>query len=283
MPVGAARDCHHPVRPAIAKQVARSEHYLWMWLLLPMVAARSSYSGDRTPNPARDYRPIAVTSVVNQLTYAVISVLVSFVSAAQGLVFGKVAARSSEQASSAPVRFRRSRLSPVLSASAEPGRCGSGSTSSLSTTHRTASSAPSRGRCRSNIFSATSAAAAAGYYGLARMVLSVPNLLASAALSQCFYGKRSSIGEQPVSSLHDRPADPDHCAPLPPLFAFACIWGDLIFATIFGTRWDAGGRFRNDPGACGVVGASDGVARASLRSCRSAGCVVSRFRLASTC
>lgn len=228
--------------PTIAERTARSGQYMWMWLLLPMIAAGVFVQvATALLTRTRDYRPIAATSVVNQLSYALVSVAASAVSAAQGMVVGKAAGQiagaifiGSRSVSTVveKVRFARvsrtkwlwKRFNQFVVFNAPYSLIG----------------AVSR-EMPIYIFSAMSATAAAGYYGLARMLLSVPNLLASAALSQVFYReavehrgtKRLETFTTALLSLTMRGSAP--------LFAFACVWGDLVFATIFGATWTEAG------------------------------------------
>jgi O-antigen/teichoic acid export membrane protein len=91
------------------------------------------------------------------------------------------------------------------------------------------------------LFSASGASAPAGYYGLARTMLLAPTLLASNALSQVFY--REAV------SLKGTPRLQDLTLTLlraglnvgAPLFAFGAVWGDFLFATIFGSSWRTAG------------------------------------------
>ncbi|MGX9389287.1 lipopolysaccharide biosynthesis protein [Nitrobacteraceae bacterium UC4446_H13] len=91
------------------------------------------------------------------------------------------------------------------------------------------------------LFTAVSANAAAGFYGLARMLLSLPALLATAALSQVFYREAAEWWGKPrlealvtgLLGLSMRASAP--------VFAVICVWGDTFFDAVFGTSWRQAG------------------------------------------
>ena len=93
------------------------------------------------------------------------------------------------------------------------------------------------------VFSGISATQAAGFYGLARMVLMAPALLLSGALSQVFYREAVALkGSARLQTLTLALLRLGLLAAAP-LFAFCAVWGDALFAMLFGPGWRQAGTF----------------------------------------
>lgn len=90
-------------------------------------------------------------------------------------------------------------------------------------------------------FSALAAVGAAGFFGLARTVLLAPTLLASNAFSQVFF--REAVALKGTPRLQELTVSLLRVGlmTLAPLFAFCAVWGDALFATLFGAGWREAG------------------------------------------
>lgn len=93
------------------------------------------------------------------------------------------------------------------------------------------------------VFSAMSASAAAGFYGLTRTVLFAPTLLASGALSQVFFREAVSLKGSPRLQELTISLLKFGLLTGAPLFAFCAVWGDVFFETLFGSDWRQAGIF----------------------------------------
>ncbi|SEP03834.1 Membrane protein involved in the export of O-antigen and teichoic acid [Rhodopseudomonas pseudopalustris] len=92
-------------------------------------------------------------------------------------------------------------------------------------------------------FTATGHLSAAGFYGLARTVLTVPISFLSSSLSQVFYKEAAtSIGTPAFESLMLGLLRGIACG-MAPLFVFAWFWSPLAFALIFGENWREAGQY----------------------------------------
>lgn len=91
------------------------------------------------------------------------------------------------------------------------------------------------------VFSAVTASAAAGFYGLARTVLLAPALLLSSGLSQVFFREAVALKNNPrLENLTLGMLKMGTLAGAP-LFAFMVVWGDIFFETLFGSTWREAG------------------------------------------
>ncbi|QWG14881.1 oligosaccharide flippase family protein [Bradyrhizobium sediminis] len=92
-------------------------------------------------------------------------------------------------------------------------------------------------------FTAVSHLPAAGYYGLARMVLTAPISFLSSSLSQVFYKEAAaSIGSPEFERLMLGLLRTIAVA-LAPAFVFAWFWSPLAFEFIFGSQWREAGQY----------------------------------------
>lgn len=92
-------------------------------------------------------------------------------------------------------------------------------------------------------FSALAAVGSAGFFGLARTVLLAPTLLASNAFSQVFYREAVALKGTPRLEQITLNLLRAGLVALAPLFAFCAVWGDALFATLFGDGWREAGVF----------------------------------------
>lgn len=90
-------------------------------------------------------------------------------------------------------------------------------------------------------FVATTATAAAGFYGLARSIMLVPSMLMSASLSQVFYREAVDLKGTPELEAKATALLTLSLCIFTPLLAFVCAWGDELFGFVFGQRWQTAG------------------------------------------
>ncbi len=92
-------------------------------------------------------------------------------------------------------------------------------------------------------FSAVAATAAAGHYGLARMLLGAPATLLAASLSQVFYREAAEHrGTQRLQALTAALLGVT-LRSTAPVLALIMVWGDTAFAIAFGEDWVTAGRY----------------------------------------
>lgn len=228
--------------PELAAAYGHPDQQAWLWMLPLMVGATActqvcvAFASRR-----RSFLRVAAANVTNQLVYVAASVGVGLAGAwLQGLALAKLLGQSAGTlllGTSAATRPRQLRL------------LGRGAALALLARYRqflvfntpyslvgtVARDAPIF------LFSAAGASAPAGYYGLARTMLLAPTLLASNALSQVFYREAVSLKGTPRLQELTLTLLRAGLTVGAPLFAFGAVWGDLLFATIFGTGWRTAG------------------------------------------
>lgn len=214
----------------------------WIWLLMPMAAASVFFVvSTAILTKLKRFGPLARANVANQATYAVAAGGLPVIAGAHGLVAAKLCGQfvgaafvspatagyiwqriHLPEANRLPHLWRRFRQFVIFN------------------TPYSLVGAVSRDM-PIYIFSALSANAAAGFYSLARMLLSVPNLVATASLSQVYYREALDLrGTPQFEAMTSRLLRLTLFASAP-LFAFILVWGDVLFGTVFGQRWvDAG-------------------------------------------
>lgn len=92
------------------------------------------------------------------------------------------------------------------------------------------------------IFSFVNSTGTAAAYALAKMVLIAPTRLVSSALSQVFYKEAVDFLNQPRLELLARRMLWVGLMFGFPAFAVVTVWGDVLFAAVFGPNWDYAGR-----------------------------------------
>ena len=218
---------------------------VWMWLIPAMVMAVASFQLlVAYATRARDFQIVAKGNVVVQAGYVFTALCVGYFWASpEGLVWGKLIGQL------LAVSFIGLLYGPeILSALRRIDRRGMKAAvrryrqyilfntpySLMGTLGRDAPVF---------IFSAFTMIAAAGHYGLARMILLAPTLLISNALSQVFFreavGKRESVGFASFTQALLRVG----LVVSAPLFAFCAVWGEQLFVILFGEEWRVAGKF----------------------------------------
>jgi O-antigen/teichoic acid export membrane protein len=91
------------------------------------------------------------------------------------------------------------------------------------------------------LFTFLAAVGSAGHFGLARTVLLAPTLLTSNALSQVFFREAVALRGTPRLQQLTLALLRFGLLSAAPLFAFCAIWGDAVFATLFGDGWRTAG------------------------------------------
>ncbi|WP_379061410.1 lipopolysaccharide biosynthesis protein [Mesorhizobium sp. UC22_110] len=222
----------------ISAKLGHSGQSMWMWFALPMTAA-TVFMQVATSLLTRQKRfgPIARTNVYNQVGYVAFAFSAGPFLGALGLVAAKLAGqlvgislvlryvasniyRYFRIPTPDDVRVLWNRFHQFVVFNAPYSLIGTA-----------ARDMPIY------VFSTTGAAAAAGFYGLSRTVLSVPMLLATAGLSQVFYREAIEYrGAMRIETTARALLRLTLCG-LAPLFVFVCVWGDVVFVVLFGTKW----------------------------------------------
>ena len=91
------------------------------------------------------------------------------------------------------------------------------------------------------LFSFIHSPATAAYYGLAKTLLRSPTILVSSALSQVMYKEVVDNLGKPRLELTVKRLMWGGLMVGFPAFAFLTVWGDILFATVFGREWDQAG------------------------------------------
>lgn len=228
--------------PSLAAASGNAQQQAWLWMLPLMVGAIAftqvcvAFASRR-----RSFPRVAAANVTNQLVYVAASVGVGLTGAwLQGLALAKLLGQSAGTlilGASLATRPRQLRFPDRAAAMVLLKRYRQflvfNTPYSLMGT--IARDAPIF------LFAASGASAPAGYYGLARTMLLAPTLLASNALSQVFY--REAVSLKGTQRLQDLTLTLLRAGLTvgAPLFAFCAVWGDLLFATIFGAGWRTAG------------------------------------------
>jgi O-antigen/teichoic acid export membrane protein len=214
----------------------------WLWLLLPMTAALvSTQVATALLSRTKQFRLIARATVFGQGSYVLAAVALVASFTVHGLAFGKTIGLAAGAISLVP-RGNAARSSPVQAPTARR-LAGLWSRfhqfvvfnapySLISTLTR---------EMPIYLFTAVSANAAAGFYGLARMLMTLPALFSTAALSQVFYREAAELWGTPrlealVSGLLGLSMRASAL-----LFAFMAVWGDILFQFVFGAQWQQAG------------------------------------------
>jgi hypothetical protein len=192
----------------------------------------------------RAFRRVAKAAVANQASYVSVAVIVGALGAwSQGLIASKVAGQAAGVAMlwrSAGAQFvtvlRRFSFARVRDASLHYRQFLVFNTP-YSLVGSVARDAPIYA------FSALAALGAAGFFGLARTVLMAPALLLSNAFSQVFYREAVGLKGSPLLETLTIDLLRSGLVALAPLFAFCTVWGDAVFATLFGEGWRTAGVF----------------------------------------
>jgi O-antigen/teichoic acid export membrane protein len=215
-----------------------------IWLLLPMAAASAfMVLSTAVLTKQKTFGPIARANVANQTAYVAAAAAIPALAGNQGLVIAKLAGQAVGAAMVAtgtarhlwthlrlphrdrlPHLWRRFRQFVVYNAP-------------YSVVGTIARDMPVY------IFVAMAATAAAGFYSIARMLLSIPNLIATAALSQVFYREALDLqGTAHFEALTSRLLRLTLLASAP-LFAFVLTWGDVMLSFVFGSKWVQAGLY----------------------------------------
>ncbi len=212
----------------------------WLWLLFPMtIASIATQVATALLSRRKEFGPIARATLLTQISYVALAAMSARYCANPGLacskmVGGLVGALSLARKGAAAATFQfptPQRLARLW---------GRFRQFAIFNTPYSLVGTLTR-EMPIYLFTAVSANAAAGLYGLARMLLSFPTLLATAALSQVFYREAAEWWGKPrlealVSGLLGLSM---HASA--PLFAVICVWGDIFFEAVFGTSWRQAG------------------------------------------
>lgn len=214
----------------------------WFWLLLPMtVALVSTQVATAVLSRKKAFRPIARATVLGQGSYVLVAAALAASFAAHGLALAKMIGQATGAlalvqrgiaATSSSVQMPTWRSLARLWRRFHQFVVFNTPYSLISTLTR---------EMPIYLFTAASANAAAGFYGLARMLMTLPALLSTAALSQVFYREAAEFWGTPrlealVSGLLGLSMRASA-----PLFAFMAVWGDILFEFIFGSQWRQAG------------------------------------------
>lgn len=224
--------------------VTGSNGGFWIWLLLPMAAA-SAFMVLSTAVLAKQkmFGPVARANIANQAAYVAAAAAIPALAGNQGLVVAKLAGQAVGAAMVATATARhlwthlrlphRDRL-PHLWQRFRQFVIYNAPYSVVGTIARD---------MPVYIFVAMAATAAAGFYSIARMLLSIPNLIATAALSQVFYREALDLrGTAHFEAMTSRLLRLTLLASAP-LFAFVLTWGDVMLSFVFGTKWVQAGLY----------------------------------------
>jgi len=230
--------------PWFATRAGHGNDTGWVWLLPAMVAGTALMQlSSSLASRSRDFGRIATANVANQATYAACAIAFGFAGAhIEGLVTAKT---SGQWVGAATVvggawyvltRLHRVSWASVCAA-VKKYRQFLLFNAPYSLVGNISRDMPIF------VFSAISSAQAAGFYGLARMVLMAPALLLSGALSQVFYREAVALrGSARLQALTLALLRLGLLAAAP-LFAFCAVWSDGLFAMLFGPEWRQGGTF----------------------------------------
>lgn len=226
----------------ISAKLGHSGQAMWMWFALPMTAA-TVFMQVATSLLTRQKRfaPIARTNVYNQVGYVAFAFSAGSFLGVLGLVVAKLAGQlfgislALQHVASTIYRcFRIPTLGDVRVLWSRFHQFVVFNTP-YSLVGTAARDMPIY------VFSTMGASAAAGFYGLSRTVLGIPMLLATAGLSQVFY--REAIEHKGATRIETtaRALLRLTLCSLAPLFVFVCVWGDVVFAALFGAKWREAG------------------------------------------
>ncbi len=231
--------------PALRDAAGYPGQHSWLWLLLPMLAGTTlTLLASAHAARARHFTPVARAAVFNQAAYALIAVAVGLLGAqADGLVWAKVGGQAVAAATVLLVfgaslrRALRGIQWASLRASAARYRQFLIYNTPYSLIGTVARDMPIF------VFAAMSATSAAGFYGLTRSVLMAPTLLVSNALSQVFYREAVALRGSPRLLALTLALLRLGLMAGAPLFAFCALWGDEVFALLFGQGWRRAGEY----------------------------------------
>lgn len=220
-------------------------HSVWLWLLVPMVLGTMlTLLGTAYASRERSFTRIAKASVLNQAGYAAIAVGIGLLGAyREGLVWAKLGGQMlgliiiligvGYGLRRVVLNWNWTRMREV----AHRYRQFFFYNTPYSLIGTVARDMPIF------VFSAMSATAAAGFYGLTRTVLLAPTLLVSGALSQVFFREAVALKGSPrLIDLTEGLLKLGLLAGAP-LFAFCTVWGDVLFTTLFSPTWVQAGHF----------------------------------------
>lgn len=231
--------------PAAAAVTGRELPLAWMALLPLMVLATAVFQlATGLAARRRAFRQVAGAGVANQGTYVGAALALGLAGTwSLGLVIAKLAGQAvgavlvwRTAAAEISAAFRRRSLAAAMAA-ARKYRQFLVFNTPYSLVGSVARDAPVYA------FSAFAAVGLAGFFGLSRTVLLAPTLLASNAFSQVFY--REAVALKGSPRLQDLTVTLLRAGllVLAPLFAFCAVWGDALFATLFGEGWRTAGVF----------------------------------------
>jgi O-antigen/teichoic acid export membrane protein len=216
----------------------------WVWLLGPMVftMALVQIAGGLL-TWQKHFGPTSRAQVINQLGYLAIALGLGFAAApTEGLVGAKLAGQILAVSALLFVLrgiFQDIKLPPraeweVLWARCRPFLLFNTSYSLIGVFGR---------EVPIFAFSAVAATSAAGFYGLARVLLGAPATLLAASLSQVYYREAAEHrGTARLQSLTIGLLRLTMRATAP-AFAFLMVWGDVVFALLFGRGWETAGQY----------------------------------------
>lgn len=230
--------------PELARRAGFNGSPAWVWAVAPTVLAMAvvQLSGGLLTWEKR-FGPTARAQVVNQATYLATAIALGLKTMRTD---GLVAAKLAGQSLAALLLARQA--SRTLDATRLPPR---------------EVRAPLWRKCRPFLFfntpyslvstigrevpifafSAISATAAAGFYGLARTLLGAPATLMAGSLSQVFYREAAEHRGTERLRLLTAKLLLVTLAFTAPAIAFVAVWGDDAFALVFGERWRTAGTY----------------------------------------
>lgn len=233
------------VLPWIGEISGRTVPGQWVWMLPAMVVATAlAQLCLGLASRQRDFKRVAAANVGNQAVYAAVAAGIGFSS---GWTLGLVVAKLVGQGVAA-ISLASRQFATLLAA---PRRLGGGAVRAALRKYRqfmvfntpysivgsVARDAPVY------LFSFLAAVESAGFFGLARTVLLAPTLLTSNALSQVFFREAVALKGTPRLEQLTLALLRFGLQAAAPLFAFCAIWGDAVFATLFGAGWRTAGVF----------------------------------------
>lgn len=217
----------------------------WLWLLPLMVLAIAVFQlCVGLASRERAFRRVATGNVANQASYVTAALLAGVAGAS---TLGLVAAKALGQAVGAGLLGRasvRQLLAALRQVTFGRARAAAGRYRQFLVFNTPYSLVGSVARdAPIYTFSLLAAIGSAGFFGLARTVLLAPTLLASNAFSQVFYREAVALKGTPRLQQLTLGLLRLGLLAFAPLFAFCAVWGDAVFATLFGENWRTAGVF----------------------------------------